>query len=186
MDSAPAYFAMLGAPGQYFHCKPYKSSMSVSSCTGMYIAEKGRQNGRHPHCNGCPVGALHAGEALPTSSPMFQSKFCPRCTQPATRIVRGVCVSCINRQYEIERGVNAKGSAPSRLRPLLPVAIQVASADGWVQVTSFAKVTSRVEAMLRVLRTNPGEVEFAWAPIASPPELPQRGLFSPVRAPERV
>src|SRR5690348_2187748 len=115
MDPTPIYFEMPGAPGRYFACGPYKSSMSVASCEGMYRAEKGTKNGRHPHCAGCPVGALHAGEALPSASTLYQSKICPRCTQPASRIVRGVCVSCINRQYEIERGINAKGSAPSRL-----------------------------------------------------------------------
>lgn len=171
----PVYFEMPGAPGKYFQCGPYASRMSVAACAGMFRAEKGRQNGRHPHCNGCRVGASHAGEAPPPTSTMHGAKLCPRCTQPATRIVRGVCVSCINREYEIDRGVNAKGSAPSRLKPLFAASV-LFSADGEVQRTTFPKVIGRVEAMLRVLRSQPGEVEFAYSP-PSMPDLPQRDLF---------
>lgn len=174
----PDYFEMPGAPGKYFRCEPYKSTMSVASCTGMYKAEKGRQNGRHPHCESCSLGAVHAGEKPPASA-MFGAKICPRCTKPAARIVRGVCVSCINREYELDRGVNAKGSPPSRLKPLGAVALAYAC-EGEARVTVFPKVTGRVEAMLRVLRTQPGEVEFGWAP-AQMPTLPQRGLFDPRR-----
>lgn len=180
MQNRPTYFEMPGAPGAYFHCQPYKSRMSVASCAGMYSAEKGRQNGRHPHCNGCPVGALHAGEQVVRASALLGAKLCPRCTQPAARIVRGVCVSCINREYEIVRGVNAKGSAPSRLKPLHAVAVAYA-VDGEVRITSIPRATGRLEAMLRVLRTQNGEVEFSWAPSALP-QLPQLSLFAPVAA----
>lgn len=176
----PTYFDMPGAPGRYFVCAPYNSTMSTGSCAGMYRAEKGRQNGRHPHCSGCPIGAVHAGERPPAAAGMFGAKICPRCTFPATRIVRGVCVSCINREYEVVRGVNAKGSPPSRLKPLYPLALTY-TADGESRSTCFPRVTGRIEAMLRVLRTQQGEVEFAWAP-AVMPDLTQRDLFSPARA----
>lgn len=175
MEMSPVYFEMPGVPGKYFQCDPYKSRMSVASCAGMYRAEKGRANGRHPHCNGCAVGALHAGEKAPARAPLLGALVCPRCTMPATRIVKGVCVSCINREYEIVRGVNAKGSAPSRLKPLHQAAV-LFCADGEVQKAAFPRVTGRLEAVLRVLRTRPGEVEFAWSP-AELPQLPQRDLF---------
>lgn len=170
----PTYFELPGVPGKYFRCSPYQSSMSVTSCAGMYRAEKGRQNGRHPHCNGCAVGALHAGEAPPVESAYLGSKICPRCRQPAARIVKGVCVSCINREYEVVRGCNAKGSAPVRLKPLGPVAVSYA-ADGEVRATTFPRVVDRVEAVLRVLRTQPGEVVFGW--YSSAPVLQQLSLF---------
>jgi hypothetical protein len=180
MSKAPEYFEMPGVAGKYFLCEPYRSKMSVASCAGMFKAEKNKQNGRHPHCHGCPLGAQHAGEKPPALG-LFGSRMCPRCTNPAARFVRGVCVSCINREYELDRGVNAKGSAPSRLRPLAPMALSFAC-EGEARTTTFPKVTGRLEAMLRVLRTHPGEVEFAWAP-AVMPELPQTRLFAPVREP---
>lgn len=173
----PAYFDMPGAPGKYFRCEPHKATMSVASCVGMFKAEKGRNNGRHPHCAGCPIGAAHAGEKPPASG-LFGSRLCPRCTNPAARFVRGVCVSCINRQYELERGVNAKGSAPSRLAPLVSLSLAYAI-DGEARLTTFPKVTGCVEAMLRVLRTQPGEVEFGWT--AAMPDLAQQRLFAPRR-----
>lgn len=172
---AVVYFEVEGAPGQYFRCEPYRSTMSVVSCAGMYRAEKGRQNGRHPNCHGCSLGAEHAGEK-PVTVGLFGSKLCPRCTRPAARIVKGLCVSCVNRGYEIERGVNAKGSKPSRLKPLMPVALAF-SADGDAKVVIYPRVTGRLEAMLRVLRTQPGDVEFGWS--TPMPDLPQRDLFAP-------
>lgn len=168
------YFEQPGAPGQYFRCSAYASTLSTMSCAGMFRAEKGRQNGRHPHCNGCAVGASHAGEAPPPAPGMFGAKICPRCTKGATRFVRGICVSCINREYELERGYNAKGTAPCKQKPLMPVSLAF-SVDGEVQVATFPKVASRLEAMLRVLRQQPGEVEFSWW---SPrPPLKQMVLF---------
>lgn len=170
----PTYFSLPGVSGNYFRCSPYQSTLSVTSCAGMYRAEKGRQNGRHPHCNGCSVGALHAGEAAPVESDYLGSKICPRCRGDAPRIVKGVCVSCINRQYEVERGCNAKGSAPVRLKPLFPMSVSYVS-QGQEQTTSFPRVADRVEAVLRVLRTQPGDVEFGWS--SSAPTMPQIPLF---------
>jgi hypothetical protein len=171
---AVTYFSKEGLPGQFFRCEAYAADLSTMSCSGMYKAEKGRQNGRHPHCNGCAIGAGHAGEAAPTST-LFGAKFCPRCTRPAARIVKCLCVSCVNRQYELDRGSNAKGTAPSRLRPLISVHVAWSLA-GDAKMTKFPKVVSRLEAVLRILQAQPGEVEFSWMGLR--PDLPQLPLFT--------
>lgn len=153
------YFSMDGAPGRYFQCAPFRASMSVSGCAGMYRAEKGVHSGLHPYCNGCPIGAHHAGEQ-PVSAPgLFGSLVCPRCGRAAHRLVRGLCVSCMNRQYEFIRGFNAKGGPLLRMKPLVqmsrnavendkPVIVDVGLSSGWSEV------------VLRTLRSRSGAAAF--------------------------
>lgn len=147
------YFAIDGAPGKYFMCAPYKASMSVSGCAQLYKAEKGVHAGRHMHCKGCPIGAHHAGEA-PVSR-AYGSLICPRCHRGSTRLVRGVCMSCVNRQYELERGVNARGRPPLRPTPLAPMRMSVVLADGQAVVVEAERCSSQAELCLRALRVLP-------------------------------
>lgn len=153
------YFTIDGAPGKYFMCGPYKASMSVSSCASMYRAEKGVHAGRHMHCRGCPIGAFHAGEKPVASRGLFGSLICPRCQRGASRLVTGVCVSCVNRQYEVVRGVNAKGRAPVRLLPLAPMEMALRE-DSRIVVAMVPLSSSRVEVILRALRSRPGVRAF--------------------------
>jgi len=168
------YFKIEGAPGRYFRCTPYGASMSPSGCAGMYAAEKGNRDGRHHHCNGCKVGACHSGEVLTESSCIYGSKLCPRCARPASRIVRGLCVSCLNRQYEVEKGRNAKGSRPVHLPDLHPCMLQV-SVEKQVKLVRFEQTAGMVEGIYRVLRSQPGDPVFGW--VVPKPRLVQRSLF---------
>lgn len=168
------YIKIDGAPGDYFRCAPYATTMSVSSCSSMYVAEKGCRDGRHPHCNGCKVGAEHAGDVQTPSSRICGSKLCPRCHRPASRIVRNLCVSCLNRQYEIEKGRNAKGTRPVNLPTLRPCLLAV-SVDSVVSEVRFDKTTGMVEGIYRVLRSQTGRPVFGWA--RAVPKLVQRSLF---------
>jgi hypothetical protein len=168
------YFKIDGAPGDYFRCAPYATTMSVPSCASMYMAEKGCRDGRHPHCNGCAVGATHAGDTQAPSSRICGSKLCPRCHRPASRIVRGLCVSCVNRQYEIEKGKNAKGTKPVNLPTLRPCVLSVTIGRS-VSETRFDKTTGMLEGMYRVLREQSGSPVFGWARVT--PKLAQRSLF---------
>lgn len=168
------YFKVEGAPGDYFRCEPYGATMSVPGCAGMYLADKGSRSGRHPHCNGCAIGAAHAGDKPTESSCVFGSKLCPRCHRLASRIVRGLCVSCLNRQYEIEKGKNAKGTRPVNLPTLHACLLQVSSEQVVTQVR-FEQTAGMVEGIYRVLRSQPGSPEFGW--IRARPRLQQRSLF---------
>ena len=153
------YFTIDGAPGKYFMCAPYKASLSVTGCAGLYKAEKGVHAGNHMHCRGCPIGAHHAGEA-PVSAPgLFGSLICPRCHRGSTRLVRGVCMSCVNRQYETVRGVNARGRPPSRLTPLAPMSMTVME-DGRVVVIDVDLSSGHIEVILRALRSRPAARSF--------------------------
>jgi hypothetical protein len=68
------------------------------------------------HCRSCLIGASHAGmECKPPDAVS-----CVRCEIPrATRLIgRLLCVSCTNRQMEIEKGRNARGLKPTMLQAL--------------------------------------------------------------------
>jgi len=166
------YFSIEGAPGRYFVCAPYRSTMSTASCAAMYAAEKGSHAGRHLSCNGCPIGAHHAGEKPVAAPGLFGSLICPRCHRGSNRLVRGLCVSCLNRQYEIVRGVNAKGKAPTRLAPLAPMSI-AAMEDGGPVVVDTELSANRLEVILRALRSRPGARSFGRRGGAIAPMLAQ-------------
>lgn len=148
------YFTVEGAPGRYFRCDKYNAVLSTSACASMYLAEKNQHLGRHMHCRGCPVGAMHAGEAPVTAPELVRSMVCPRCLRSSSRLVRGVCMSCINRQYESVKGVNARGKPPTRYTPL--AALSVPARDDKADfVASVEFGSGYVEMVLRVFRAKP-------------------------------
>lgn len=88
-------------------------------------------------CHSCPVGQCHArprDEAVRSNAPRTKPQICLRCSRNDLRIVqeRGICVSCANRQYEVARGRNAKGKAPTKASPLNEFAIATEAPDGEV------------------------------------------------------
>lgn len=169
------YFKIEGAPGEYFRCEAYRASMSVPGCAKMYQSEKSNRDGRHAHCYGCKIGAEHAGEKVAAmATPVYQSKICPRCHAGATRIVKGLCISCLNRQYEVEKGRNSKGSKPVKAAPLVEVTLHVTN-DEKVSVVKIPLATGRLEGIYRVLRVQPGNPLFGWR--ADVPSAPQASLF---------
>ena len=147
--SAVTYFQIAGAPGEYFACTPLRATLSTRACAQMYQRESRTRSGQHPHCRGCEVGALHAGERAPT--PLYGSLICPRCARGSTRLVRGLCVSCINRQYEVVRGRNARGGAGPRLQ-LAPLEVVLYDGDSVVHARS-GLASGRMEVVWRALRT---------------------------------
>lgn len=71
------------------------------------------------HCHGCDTGAKNAGLEKPeTVRDNGIDIICPRCLGWMSRSVRGVCISCKNREYEVKKGVNARGKAPVKLREI--------------------------------------------------------------------
>ena len=86
-------------------------------------------------CHSCPVGQGHAqlqsGSGC-TSERRDKPRICLRCGRDDLRIVqeRGICVSCANRQYEVLRGRNAKGTTPAKARALDAFAVATEAPDG--------------------------------------------------------
>ena len=148
---AVVYFQIAGAPGEYFQCQPMRATLSQRACAQMYAAKKsGRADSIHTHCRGCAVGALHAGERAAT--PLFGALICPRCARGALRLVRGVCVSCVNREYEVARNRNARGgAAPSGLH-LAPLQLLLFEDDGLVCARA-SMASGLLEVIWRALRT---------------------------------
>ncbi|WP_431860191.1 hypothetical protein [Azospirillum sp.] len=96
------------------------------------------------------------------------SCICPRCTREASRLIKGrLCVSCYNREREVERGRNAKGTTP-RLGARLHREVLAVNDGTAVRVEVFEHVTSRVEALITVAKRATGAVVFS----RPRPELP--------------
>src|SRR5574337_1695676 len=97
-----------------FDCQRLRATLSPTSCAEQW---------RHPRdgspCNGCPVGAHHAGK--PSAPPKPIRPPCLRCGRSDGRLLAKVlCVGCYNRAREAVKGRNGKGSrpklAPAKLR----------------------------------------------------------------------
>jgi hypothetical protein len=107
-------------------------------------------------CRGCSIGARHAGqpvaEGLEEAPDQARAAItCTRCGEGGTKIVDGrLCISCYNREREVIRGVNRRGNAPVRAKPLRPFAAVVL--DDRVKRVDFARVTSGLEGILSVER----------------------------------
>lgn len=163
---------------EHFYCEKQSATLSIPSCVAMYQAAKKDGKGyfgSRVKCKGCDVGACHAGDvsSAKKTNPLYKASHCPRChNKHATRMVKGLCISCLNRQYEMEKGKNAKGAAPVKLRELHAFFVnfyaeELGACKKWVQ-----KTTSRIEAIFHILRNQPSTVSFGW----SSPRPPMRQL----------
>ena len=107
MPASPvAYFRPHFAPHlELFHCAQQRLDLSREACAGFHLR-------RHTvACARCPVGAHHAGRQAPPQH--LTEHACARCERVGQRIIQGrLCVSCFNRQLELERGRDRKGNAP--------------------------------------------------------------------------
>lgn len=114
-----------------FRCERLAATLSPASCARRYSEQAALS------CRRCPIGARHAGEigvvaglarrsGLPGPRTLAAcvAKVCVRCSLPSPRLIYfGLCVSCANRQLEVARGRNAKGSRPVRAASRLRRAI---------------------------------------------------------------
>lgn len=101
-------------------------------------------------CCGCPIGAQHARD--PDPAPLVPPPICPRCGRscgPGRRLIaaRGICISCYNREREIERGRDRRGHTPREWVP-------VHSLQGGGQVVARPSV-GLTELSLWALRQTP-------------------------------
>lgn len=174
---AVEYVKIAQVPGvDHFRCERLRAVLAVTSCANMW-RQANRPDGNCGACRGCPIGTEHAGEAAnATQSPFHQSKICARCHRPATRLIgRMHCVSCKNREYELDRGCNAKGTKPVKLGPLVRRRIQF-TAGGQPCALAIAKSLDTSELIVAVLRDSGQRVRFGLG-VAAQPALRQLRLF---------
>lgn len=159
------YFEMNGCPGRFFRCERLRANLSVTSCAARWreANAKGAPE-RLANCNGCPIGAEHAGEPLVLSSPLYDRRICTRCHRPSDRLINEEhCPSCYNREREFIIGRNAKGTRPVKNTGLHPVTVRYA-ACGRPSERRLNLALDTTEAVVSVLRRTRGEVVFAFAP----------------------
>jgi hypothetical protein len=184
---AVQYETKEGLPGEYFRCERLRGSLSVASCAQRWRTAKDPKNEVYGMCRGCPIGAAHAGQVC--DNPEQGRKVCVRCDEPTTRLIHGLyCPSCINRQYEVEKGRNGKGTAPQPVdRFFLGDATEVVSKTVVVHRASLRvvegehfrlwngfRVADMQEAAKVVIRKSPQRVMFCPRPVTF---RRQRDLF---------
>lgn len=157
-SSSIEYFEITGAPGKYFKCPRYHggATLSVAACAAQWRrASKADDEARirlHA-CINCPTGANHAGVPdFTPQNPIKTGKICARCHRTASRIIHGrICVSCVNRQYEIQKGRNARGNKPSQCPTLHNIPVLVCDGDKPAQKQFLA--VDMIEALLSAMKT---------------------------------
>jgi len=114
------YYRIADAPDFYFRCERYRASLSVKVCAKRWRTAQQAQGfelERLEHCRGCGVGSCHAGVPPVAYSPLFGLGVCKRCLRGGARFIarHGVCVSCVNRFYEVLKNRNSKNTPPVKL-----------------------------------------------------------------------
>lgn len=170
------YFSIEAVPGkQFFRCDRQRASLSTQACAGMWREANHQGLENRLSCRGCQVGAQHAGEELANLSPLHGAMICARCHRGAERLIHGhLCVSCQNRQYEAIKGRNAKGTAPSKLQPLVPRRIWFMAGRAPTSL-ALARTVDTTELMIAALRDSQDRVRFAFR--APAPRATQQALW---------
>ena len=122
------------------------------------------------HCRNCLDGAQRAGHSLRQAAALTQldaiSHVCSRCRKQSTRLVKHFCLSCYNRDLELRKGRNGKGTTPTVLRKRYPLfgqwALRTHTAFGWQwgQLVDRAAVDA-VEALIVLARQHHAPLLFA-------------------------
>lgn len=105
-----------------FDCPKLNASLSAASCAKSFLHQQNFA------CMGCTTGRRHAGRGpLPLPRKHYGdfedigrfplaaliAKKCTRCGEAAPRLIANVvCIPCYNRQAEVVKGRNSKGSFP--------------------------------------------------------------------------
>jgi hypothetical protein len=147
---------------ELFTCPRHAGGLRLmpKSCGAMWLrAAKhcaDRSDPLHP-CVGCAIGANHAGQP-PERSQSSCDVVCPRCMRSATKIVKGVCVSCYNREREVRIGRDRRGHVPISARLPVPMTIMLVTASGFVSFERHA--VSLLEVMVFAAQRHRDPVAF--------------------------
>jgi hypothetical protein len=163
-------------PGKlHFRCDRQRATLSTEACAEMWRQANHENIESRLGCRCCPLGAEHAGERLASMSALKGTPTCARCHRGAERLIHGMhCVSCYNRQREVIRGKNAKGTAPTRIAPLQPRRIWFLA--GRVLTTLASPLTmDTTELVVAALRDSQDRVRFAFK--AQAPRAAQLSLW---------
>ena len=151
-----------------FTCSKVKLRLTEAGCARMFRSAAEHRpevyEGRR-HCVACPIGAANAGVDLSSVAPLVERlrQICPRCARPSTRLINGErCVSCYNRQREVQVGADGKGN-----RPGLTDRLQVESvviAEGGVTRTIDVVALSLTEVLIAQARRAKSPMAFGPPP----------------------
>ena len=152
-------------------CDARNLTLSTKGCARLYEAAQLRTPDPWEStaaCKFCPVGAAHAGKAVPPMARAVSDlrRLCPRCLRTGARLIKGHhCVSCYNRAREADVGRNRKGNRPA-LSDALHTAVLSVGSDAEVSIRATPRVASRVEAMMAMAKAAHGPLSFGVAPLA--------------------
>lgn len=159
-----SYRSVAGLNRPVFDCGPHRAVLTTTTCARMWRQAQSatRSEERHLACRACPIGAGHAGETSVFYSRLYGTMICPRCGKGTTRMIRDrVCVSCRNREYEWNRGFNAKGAPITEMRPLRPAELRY-SIDGRPARFRTQLAVDTTEVVAHLLRTTRGKLSFGY------------------------
>jgi hypothetical protein len=186
---------------ELFRCDRHNATMSTAACGRQWL-KANTATDRHGkpveppaweslhRCLRCPIGAERNGKTVSAVADMAADlrSICPRCVRRSDRMVnvhgdsgRPLCVSCCNRHYEVEKGRNAKGQKPQKLK-LRTVRLQVIEGDQ-VRTVTMDRVTSAAEVVMTLARQAKGPMQFSYAPML-PPGVPLNPQFTGEDLPE--
>lgn len=152
----------------YFICprQPGELRLSTGACSKLYQrAKKSEPWDAAHHCKGCAIGARHSGEAPPKQA--MPTRECLRCGKQATRLIRNhLCVSCYNREREIQTGNFRRGKPPQNIQ-LTVIFVLCAGQAAPVRV----QATEIAEALMVAIKRNP-DVAILGAIPGNPKTLP--------------
>lgn len=162
------YIAIDSVPGKrYFRCDAYRATISDDACaTNFRRAQRTSADewGFMGRCRDCRIGARHAGEALVHRSPLFGLTICPRTRRWAARMIGDrIGVSAFNRQAEVKRGYNAKGTKPLLRLEARRIGVVVNYGTPEARYVEVRDELTRdvIELVIQTLRTIPGRLAFA-------------------------
>ncbi|KFG67127.1 hypothetical protein JH26_23815 [Microvirga sp. BSC39] len=90
-------------------------------------------------------------------------KICGRCHRSATRLIRKhLCFSCFNREREVIKGRNAKGTKPLKLTALDARSVTFQRVDRTVHTRSIDRTLGTTEVIKAVLHGEKQHVQFCF------------------------
>jgi len=155
-----------------FLCEKQRVRLTEPGCARLWRAAQEKRPEAWEakyHCFTCQIGAANAGETISATAAETEALrcICPRCRRRSDRIIAGrLCISCYNRQREVNVGRNRKGTRP-RLTDVLHTETFAVVTSAGIRVAKAEAVTGILEAMLACARAATGPVAFASAPVST-------------------